>query len=217
MSNNLYNSIRAEVTELVENYEVWLSKDICDDMVTVYKDNLLTYEVDELNKVYVMLEDKNPPASKDTICEGIIDNYKKRLDILKHIYSSITDWNYQIQSLNEGRLCRGTSRPHFNIDSCIDNGGVWLDTMAYNNFVSKLKSQKVHSDWRGYIDRLNATHESNMNKIKKIINHMKDMNNNVSSPDIDTLKEFVDHTIDKIDLTIEIYALIIANYTATPE
>lgn len=213
LSYNLYHSIRSDVSDLINNYKIWLNKETCDNITNIYRNRLLKYSTEDLRTIHIAIENKEPmDIPKEELCERIISHYTTRISILEKIYSNMSIWNKQISSLNSGKICRGLTKPEFTLEKCKENGGFWIDDMAMEDFIKTLKSMKVYDTWKSHLNNLNKTWNSNLRKIKKVVSHVKNLENNITTTRLTELNDHVDILIKKISSVIEIYALLISNF-----
>ena len=213
VSYNLYHSIRSEVSDLINDYKIWLNKETCNNITNVYRNKLLKYNTEDLRTVHIAIENKEPlDISKEELCDRIISHYTTRISILEKLYSNIGVWNKQIFSLNSNKMCRGLTKPEFTLEKCTEKGGFWIDNMAMDDFINTLKSINMYDVWKDHINKLNKAWNTNLHKIRKTVRHIKNLENNITTTRLTELNDHVDILIKKINSIIEIYALLISNF-----
>ena len=213
VSYNLYHSIRSEVSDLINDYKIWLNKETCNNITNVYRNKLLKYNTEDLRTVHIAIENKEPlDISKEELCDRIISHYTTRISILEKLYSNIGVWNKQIFSLNSNKMCRGLTKPEFTLEKCTEKGGFWIDNMAMDDFINTLKSINMYDVWKNIINKLNKAWNTNLHKIRKTVRHIKNLENNITTTRLTELNDHVDILIKKINSIIEIYALLISNF-----
>ena len=213
-TNYLYNNIQKEVLLLINNYEIWTDMNTCGKIRRIYNDQLLQFNLDNLNSVYLAIENQEPTdMPKEELCRKIIDHYLIRIEVLKVIYDEVNKWHKRLRTVNAKTLCKGTRIPRYNYTDCVRAFGTWMGENEIIDLEKNLVKLGKYDIWKNHFDKMNYTWFKNLRILNKIIEIIRELNNNLNTESIMEIRSYTNNILEKMNRILEIYVLLISNYS----
>ena len=213
--DKLYKDTKKTIDDLIYHYKIWSDESICNNLSIVYHDKLIKFNKDGLLDVSAAVGySYKKDFPKDKLCKLIIEHFQKKMLLLNKIDKGLKIVRERILQAQSGPVCR-------NIDTHVDNfllceklPGVWLNEEQYKQSLNNLKETGRYNNYLKYLYDLQNVYEENLIKLEKVVNLVKnDQNNSMSDNKLDELLRYTNQIIENLDTLSEIYYLMLINYS----
>lgn len=190
--------------------EKYLDPDFCNQVTMINNDELIRFHHQKVNgKSYSFGYIGDVPQIKETICEGIQEEYRLKKELVNEILGCFRECNSRINSVTRGPICRGNPEI-FNEVEC-SGLNQWLDKVAPPD--SDIGENKK---WYTTLDEMHAYFMKNITVLENILIDLDNHDDSFSIDKINTMLKIVEKI--KQGLNIECsrfqrYILTIPTYT----
>lgn len=211
----LYEEIQRTIKNLIYEYNVWSSEEMCNNLEIIYYDKLIKFDKSELLDASAAIGySYNKNVQKGIICQQIIEHYRRRIKLLrdiKFITEKVRDRLYQAKN---GPVCK-------NVDAHVEDfvtcskipQALWLDQYQYQKILENIKNDKRFEIWEYWIENLSCCYYQSLNKILNIIIKIKyDVNNSLTEMSFKELEEYTKNVLEDMDVLSEIYYILAINH-----
>lgn len=213
-SINSYESLVKDMNDLLSEYKPWVSKELCDQMVIVYKNKLSDLSTNDLMNLSVSVGIQHPQQieNKEQLCSNIINHYLIRIGLLNEIASEMKKCYENINACMTGQICLNVNDVITDLMECQKNDGLWIDKEMYNVVVENMKLNGNYTIWMTYVNSLDKVWDKYIKKIHRFVKLIKldkrTNNDNIFS----ILKNHIHELLRKMKYVTKIYCLIVANF-----
>lgn len=214
-SESLHNKIISEIKELIYKYDFWTNDDICSKLSIVYFDKLIQFKQSDILDAssYIGIA-KDTSVNKPELCAKIIVHYRKRIELLSDIKSSLERTYMKIFNSINGPVCQNVSGFVNDFFTCQKINGIWLTDDQYKKLMSMIKRSKNYSELHTHIKNLNHSWKTYIKRLQQIVDIIKkDVDNSMNDQTFKDMQQYVQTTIDKLEKVTEVYYLLIINFT----
>lgn len=210
-SLDIIKDIQTRAKKLRDNYTFeFLDENFCNRVALLYNDKLTKFRKQEVDDVRYTLGIVNDnPATKNKICQMIVNHYVRRLKLIAGIERNIDYALNRIYALTVGPRCDGYPEI-FDNNECNSRGGRWSELVAMPEDIRENKNwfQQVHDLQREYIKFLK--------RLDSILVQLDDFDEYVNDERLTALEKEFDKLVAMINRsTFERYRLILATRTYT--
>jgi hypothetical protein len=213
-SVNSYESLLEEMNTLLSEYKPWTNKEICNQMVIVYKNKLSDLSTNDLMNLSVSIGIQHPKQAenKEQLCGSIINHYLMRIALLNEITSEMKKCYEDINACISGEICLNVNDVITDIIECQKNDGLWVDKEMYGVVIQNMKLNGNYRIWLSYVKSLDTIWDKYIKKIHRMIKLIKNDRRANNDNIFNILKNHCHDILRKMKYVIKIYCLIVANF-----
>jgi hypothetical protein len=175
-----------------EYTEKYLDPDFCNRVTMINNDDLIRFRHQEVdNKTYSFGYIGDAPQMKDTICEGIQEEYRLKKELVSVILDCFKDCNARIDSITRGPSCRGNPEA-FNEADCTPPSE-WIRTV-----VPPDEAVPDNENWYSALDEYHNYFMKHLTILQNILHDLEDHDDRFS---IDRVQEMT-RNVNKIKISI---------------
>ncbi len=164
--------------------EKYLDPDFCNQVTMINNDELIRFHHQKVNgKSYSFGYIGDVPQIKETICEGIQEEYRLKKELVSEILSCFKECNARIDSVTRGPICRGNPEIFNEAECNIPNQ--WIDTIVKPDI-----DLEENKKWYTTLDEMHGYFMKNLTVLENIL--------------IDLEKHDDSFSIDKINNMIKV-------------
>lgn len=190
--------------------EKYLDPDFCNQVTMINNDELIRFHHQKVNgKSYSFGYIGDVPQIKETICEGIQEEYRLKKELVNEILGCFKECNSRINSVTRGPICRGNPE----ILNEVECNGLnqWLDTVAPPD--SDIGENKR---WYTSLDEMHGYFMKNITVLENILIDLENHDASFSIDKINTMLKVVEKIKQGLHLEcsrFQRYILTIPTYT----
>ena len=174
--------------------EKYLDPDFCNQVTMINNDELIRFHHQKVNgKSYSFGYIGDVPQIKETICEGIQEEYRLKKELVTEILSCFKECNSRMDSVTRGPICRGNPEI-FNEAECTPPNQ-WLDTL-----VSPDSDLAENKKWYTTLDEMHNYFMKNLTVLENILIDLEKHDDSFSIDKINTMLK----TVEKIKLGLNL-------------
>lgn len=206
-------SIETTGNRLANEYtDKYLDPDFCNQVTMINNDELIRFHHQKVNgKSYSFGYIGDVPTVKETICEGIQEEYRLKKELVHLILSCFNECNARIDSISRGPVCVGNPNI-FNEADC-NPPNRWIENIAVPDY--DIEENKL---WHNTLDKM---HELFIRELTILENILNDLENHDDAFSIDKIKEMtriVEKTKQKLQIhCAEFHRHMLTIPTYTPQ
>lgn len=213
-SHNSYEKLQKELSDLITNFQPWTNKEICDQMVIVYKDRLAHLSPNDIMNLSVSIGIKHPdqPENKEELCSMIVNHYLSRIGLLNEIILEMRKCYENIMACIKGPICLNVNDIVTDIIECQKYKGIWIEKNTYTNIIENLKRTNQHDIWLKYVNNLDLVWGKYIKKILHVINLIKNKKETSNDNIFEEIRSYTHDVLRKMKYVTKIYCLIVTNF-----
>ena len=170
----------------------YLDPDFCNQVTMINTDDLVRFQYQKVaGNRYSFGYIGDVPAVKESICEGIQEEYRLKKELVSTILSCFQECNARIDSITKGPMCRGNPEIFNEVDCAPPSQ--WIETV-----VPPEQGIQQNKKWFTSLDNY---HTFFMKNISILQNILTDLENHDDRFSIDRVQEMT-RTVEKIKLSL---------------
>lgn len=210
---NLYRTIIRTIDELMNDQSRWTDPAVCSKLIVSFKDTTKAATDESLINVGQTfgIMDKKAQKDKNYMCKILINEFKRRINLLKIIKQSIIRFEARVEGAKQGPVCRNSNVFSAKREHC---PGVWLSSDDYQELVKKLKRKGLADKWVQNVSNLQATYNETLQLVWDLTRRIKiEMKSDLSPGSFTQLEQKTKQLLMRMDLLSDIYYIIAVNQT----
>ena len=175
-----------------EYTEKYLDPDFCNKVTMINNDDLIRFQHQQVDgRTYSFGYIGDVPQIKETVCEGIQEEYRLKKELVSVILDCFKECNARIDSITRGPFCRGNPEVFNEIDCTPPSE--WIQTV-----VPPDEAVDENKNWYSALDEYHNYFMKNLSVLQNILHDLEDHDDRFS---IDRVKEMT-RTVNKVKLSI---------------